>query len=38
MFDFSFDVCIIGDSSVGKTTFSYLLTTGKFINLFLQLV
>ena len=30
MFDFSFDVCIIGDSSVGKTTFSYLLTTGKF--------
>ena len=30
MLDFSLDVCIIGDSSVGKTTFSYLLTTGKF--------
>ena len=30
MLDFSLDVCIIGNSSVGKTTFSYLLTTGKF--------
>ena len=30
MSDFSLEICIIGDSSVGKTTFSYLLTTSKF--------